>query len=82
VYLHDLFKCAYSEPVSAADVYALGLLLRAIFNPTQRANYLKLHADGYAMSAKRPTASLMHQSWQTISTSFWLTGTARNVLGI
>ncbi|KAJ8595767.1 hypothetical protein M405DRAFT_857011 [Rhizopogon salebrosus TDB-379] len=41
------------EPVSAADVYALGLLLRAIFNPTQRANYLKLHADSYAMSARQ-----------------------------
>lgn len=29
------FKCAYSEPVSAADAYALGLLLHTVFNPTQ-----------------------------------------------
>ncbi|KAJ8580214.1 hypothetical protein M405DRAFT_74591 [Rhizopogon salebrosus TDB-379] len=38
------------EPVSAADAYALGLLLHTIFNPTQRANSLKPHTDIYAVS--------------------------------
>ncbi|KAJ8587592.1 hypothetical protein M405DRAFT_863615 [Rhizopogon salebrosus TDB-379] len=37
------------EPVSAADVYALGLLLRVIFNPTQRASSLKLHETPYCI---------------------------------
>jgi len=34
---HHLFSisCACSEPVSAPDGYALGLLLCAVFNPTQ-----------------------------------------------
>ena len=61
---HHLFSisCACSEPVSAPDGYALGLLLCAVFNPTQPPSTTAKPPPSNASSLLQKRHTLIHLS--------------------